>query len=39
MIKILNLQDIDKIPEKTVAPYVYSLITNLQLDNKYSQCL
>ena len=29
MIKILNLQDIDKIPEKTVVPYVYSLITNI----------
>ena len=29
MIKILNLQDVDKIPEKTVVPYVYSLITNI----------
>ena len=32
MIKILNLQDIDKIPEKTVVPYVYSLMKHI-LDN------
>lgn len=29
MIKILNLQDIDKIPEKTVVPYVYSLMKHI----------
>lgn len=29
MIKIWNLQDIDKIPQKTVVPYVYSLMTNI----------
>ena len=29
MIKILNLPDIDKIPEKTVVPYVYSLMKHI----------